>query len=116
MLLSEMPAKIMFRVSSFGFGVFNPKRETRNSKLKRAFMNIKFWGVRGSIPTPSTPNFSTSRYGGNTTCVSIHTPGRLIILDGGSGLRSLGMWLDNSEPVQGTFFFSHLHWDHIQGF
>lgn len=79
-------------------------------------MNIKFWGVRGSIPTPSTPNFSTSRYGGNTTCVSIHAPGVLLILDGGSGLRSLGMWLDSTKPVHGTFFFSHLHWDHIQGF
>ena len=79
-------------------------------------MNIKFWGVRGSIPTPSTPNFSTSRYGGNTTCVSVHAPGILIILDGGSGLRSLGMWLNNDTPVHGTFFFSHLHWDHIQGF
>ena len=40
-------------------------------------MNIKLWGVRGSIPTPSTLNFSTSRYGGNTTCVSIHAPGIL---------------------------------------
>ena len=79
-------------------------------------MNIKFWGVRGSIPTPSTPNFSTSRYGGNTTCVSVHAPGILAIIDGGSGLRALGMWLNNDEPIHGTFFFSHLHWDHIQGF
>ncbi|MEI6235419.1 MAG: MBL fold metallo-hydrolase [Planctomycetota bacterium] len=79
-------------------------------------MNIKLWGVRGSIPTPSTPNFSTSRFGGNTTCISIHAPGILIILDGGSGLRSLGMWLNPAEAVHGTFFFTHLHWDHIQGF
>ena len=79
-------------------------------------MNIKLWGVRGSIPTPSTLNFSTSRYGGNTTCVSIHAPGILLILDGGSGMRTLGCWLDNTEPIHGTILFSHLHWDHIQGF
>lgn len=79
-------------------------------------MNIKFWGVRGSIPTPSTPVFSTSRYGGNTTCVSVHAPGILVILDGGSGLRALGRWLEPLMPIHGTFFFSHLHWDHIQGF
>ncbi len=79
-------------------------------------MNIKFWGVRGSIPTPSTPTFSTSRYGGNTTCMSVHAPGVILIFDGGSGLRSLGMWLQPTMPVHATFFFSHLHWDHIQGF
>src|ERR1043165_28246 len=79
-------------------------------------MNIKIWGVRGSVPTPSTPVFSTSRYGGNTTCVSVHAPGVLLILDGGSGLRALGMWLEPMMPVHGSFFFSHLHWDHIQGF
>ena len=79
-------------------------------------MNIKFWGVRGSIPTPSTPTFSTSRYGGNTTCMSVHAPGIIAIFDGGSGLRSLGLWLEPQMPVHATFFFSHLHWDHIQGF
>lgn len=79
-------------------------------------MKINFWGVRGSIPSPSTPDFSTSRYGGNTTCVSVHAPGALIILDGGSGLRALGMKLAREMPLKATFFFSHLHWDHIQGF
>ena len=79
-------------------------------------MRIKFWGVRGSIPTPSTPDFSTSRYGGNTTCVSIRAPGALIVLDGGSGLRALGMKLASEKSLRATFFFSHLHWDHIQGF
>ncbi|HLX63106.1 MAG TPA: MBL fold metallo-hydrolase [Planctomycetota bacterium] len=79
-------------------------------------MDIKFWGVRGGIPTPSTPVFSTSRFGGNTTCVSVHVPGVHVILDGGTGLRALGMWLEALMPLHATFFFSHLHWDHIQGF
>src|SRR5688572_30584683 len=51
-------------------------------------MEIKFWGVRGSIPTPERRN---SRYGGNTTCVEVRlADGTLIILDCGSGLRALG--------------------------
>ena len=44
-------------------------------------MQIKCWGVRGSIPTPSSAEFVTSRYGGNTTCVSVSAPGALIVLD-----------------------------------
>ena len=79
-------------------------------------MKVKFWGVRGSIPTPSTAEFVTSRYGGNTTCLSIRSPGLIVILDGGSGLRSLGLSLAKEMPVKATFFFSHVHWDHIQGF
>lgn len=79
-------------------------------------MKIQFWGVRGSIPTPSTSEFVTSRYGGNTTCVSVRVPGLIVILDGGSGLRTLGLSLAKEMPVKATFFFSHVHWDHIQGF
>ena len=79
-------------------------------------MKINFWGVRGSIPTPSTAEFVTSRYGGNTTCVSVRCPGLIVILDGGSGLRTLGLSLAKEMPLKATFFFSHVHWDHIQGF
>ena len=49
---------------------------------------LTFWGTRGSIPTPGP---QTTRYGGNTACISLAAPdGRLIILDAGSGLRPLG--------------------------
>jgi phosphoribosyl 1,2-cyclic phosphodiesterase len=77
---------------------------------------IRFWGVRGSIPTPSSADFATSRYGGNTTCVSLRLPGLIIIIDAGSGLRPLGLELAKEMPLEAVFFFSHLHWDHIQGF
>ncbi|MCY3018424.1 MAG: MBL fold metallo-hydrolase [Planctomycetota bacterium] len=79
-------------------------------------MKITLWGVRGSIPTPSTADFVTSRYGGNTTCISIRIPGQVVILDAGSGLRSLGLQLVREMPIKATFFFSHVHWDHVQGF
>jgi phosphoribosyl 1,2-cyclic phosphodiesterase len=79
-------------------------------------MRIKFWGVRGSIPTPENRNH---RYGGNTTCVEIRLDdGTLFILDGGSGSRSLGKSLErefNHLPIQAYFLMTHFHWDHIQG-
>lgn len=75
-------------------------------------IKIKFWGVRGSIPTPGP---STVRFGGNTPCVEVRCGGRLLIFDGGSGLRLLGKSLRGEDPIEGSIFFSHLHWDHIQG-
>ena len=48
---------------------------------------IKFWGVRGSIPTPGK-NFI--RYGGNTPCIEVRCGETLIIIDAGSGIRELG--------------------------
>jgi len=79
-------------------------------------VRIRIWGARASIPTPATPEFCTARYGGNTTCLSVSVPGALAILDAGSGLRPLGLALDALQPMRATFFFTHLHWDHIQGF
>ena len=73
----------------------------------------RFWGVRGSIPAPGP---ETVRYGGNTSCVEVWCGDTLFILDAGSGLRPLGLKL-NQQPgnVHGHIFLSHLHWDHIQG-
>ncbi len=83
----------------------------------RIRVKITFWGTRGSIPTPSTSTFETQRYGGDTTCVSIESGDLLLILDAGSGLRLLGLdLLRRPKPLHATFLFSHLHWDHIQGF
>lgn len=79
-------------------------------------MKIKFWGTRGSIPTPSTSSFLTTLYGGDTTCVSLESGDLFIIIDGGSGLRLLGIDMMKRGIRQGTFFFTHVHWDHIQGF
>ena len=76
-------------------------------------MQIKFWGVRGSIPSG---NPETAGVGGNTTCAEIRCGDELIIIDTGSGARNLGMALMKEMPVKGTILFSHVHWDHIQGF
>jgi phosphoribosyl 1,2-cyclic phosphodiesterase len=79
-------------------------------------MRLKFWGVRGSTPTPQPENL---RYGGNTPCVEFRSDGgALLIVDCGSGLRMLGKALAKefgSRPIRAHILISHFHWDHIQG-
>jgi phosphoribosyl 1,2-cyclic phosphodiesterase len=76
---------------------------------------VRFWGTRGSIPTPG---HKTRRFGGNTSCVEIRVGDIELICDGGTGLRELGLDLlqRGRQKVEAHFFFSHMHWDHIQGF
>lgn len=111
-------------------------------------MLIHFWGVRGSIPTPlspqqiqskimaaiqrvtpkdletletrskfvsSLPNWIFGTVGGNTACIQIKSKNNELIFDAGSGIRSYGK--SNLIPPDKHFnlFFSHFHWDHIQG-
>ena len=46
-------------------------------------LSINFWGVRGSVPTPTEAN---QRYGGNTVCVEVLLGDQRLIFDGGTGL------------------------------
>jgi phosphoribosyl 1,2-cyclic phosphodiesterase len=84
----------------------------RMSKLEEKF-SIHFWGVRGSIACPGA---ATVRYGGNTPCVEMLVGGYRLIFDAGTGIHVLGQSLLPHLPVSGHLFFSHSHWDHIQGF
>lgn len=74
---------------------------------------IRFWGVRGSIPVPGA---ETAEIGGNTSCVEVRCGKTLLVFDGGTGLRALGNALARQMPTTTHLFFSHVHWDHIQGF
>jgi len=79
-------------------------------------MKFRFWGVRGSIPSPGP---RTARYGGNTTCIEVRTDnGTLIVLDGGTGLFPLAQHLLAQQPrppIEANIFITHSHWDHIHG-
>lgn len=79
-------------------------------------MKFRFWGVRGSIPSPGP---RTARYGGNTTCIEVRSDdGTLIVLDGGTGLFPLAQHLLAGSPrlpVSANIFITHSHWDHIHG-
>ncbi len=77
-------------------------------------MILRFWGVRGSVPTPGQ---STVIYGGNTACVSLEVGDKVLIFDAGTGIRVCGQYLlSKSQPLEAALFISHTHWDHIQGF
>jgi len=78
-------------------------------------MLVRFWGVRGSTPTPQMENL---RYGGNTSCVEVTLNGHTYVFDCGTGFRTLGKQLmaqANGQPLVAHIFISHFHWDHIQG-
>lgn len=79
-------------------------------------LSVRFWGTRGSIPSPGP---TTVRYGGNTPCIELRTDdGWLVILDAGTGIRELGRSLlerADGAAIAGDIFLTHAHWDHIQG-
>ncbi|TAN58472.1 MAG: MBL fold metallo-hydrolase [Magnetospirillum sp.] len=74
---------------------------------------VKFWGVRGSIACPSPDHVV---YGGNTSCIAVTTDAGVVIFDAGTGIRSLGRDLLRRGVGEGHLFFTHTHWDHINGF
>lgn len=80
-------------------------------------MQVKFWGVRGSIPVPEADKL---KVGGNTSCVEVLSDsGKRLILDAGTGIRNLGHVI-SQEMSKGAgqeviLLLSHTHWDHIQG-
>ncbi|HCM26058.1 MAG: MBL fold metallo-hydrolase [Treponema sp. GWB1_62_6] len=114
-------------------------------------MRVRFWGVRGSLPTPLSsaqlrskisailerispddlesprtrerflaelPPWLFGVVGGNTPCVEVRTEGNeVLIFDAGTGIRELGVAVAKERPKPSRYrmFFSHLHWDHIQG-
>ena len=78
-------------------------------------MQVQFWGTRGSIAKPGP---STTRFGGNTSCVEVRSArGTLVVIDCGTGAHSLGQKLrsGSANGLRGNILISHTHWDHIQG-
>jgi phosphoribosyl 1,2-cyclic phosphodiesterase len=89
------------------------RRKAAARSQSRVPFEVRFWGVRGSIPTPGP---QTKRYGGNTPCVEVRCGDELLIFDLGSGARALGdALLATTKPVRGSIFISHYHYDHLQG-
>ncbi|AFY53682.1 metal-dependent hydrolase, beta-lactamase superfamily I [Rivularia sp. PCC 7116] len=75
---------------------------------------VKFWGVRGLIPTPGE---ETNFYGGNTACVEMQVGTNNLIFDGGTGLRVLGKsWLKQQQELVAHLFFTNAQTNRIQGF
>ena len=87
-------------------------KTSSSSDFSSTVFAVQFWGVRGSVPTPGE---ETIRYGGNTSCIEIRVGGKRLIFDGGTGIRMLAQGLTPHMPIQTHLFFTHYHWDHIQG-
>ena len=76
-------------------------------------MRARVWGCRGSIATPGP---DTVRYGGNTSCVEVRlASGHAIVLDAGTGMRPLGVAMQDDLPAGLHLMLTHLHLDHLQG-
>ena len=48
--------------------------------------------------------------------MEVRAGSEILIFDAGSGIRQLGNVLMKEQPVHARMFFTHVHWDHIQGF
>lgn len=73
---------------------------------------LRFWGVRGSVPTPGP---TTAKVGGNTACVELRVGDECVIFDAGSGLRLLGAEVMGRKQANLSILLSHYHWDHLLG-
>ena len=75
-------------------------------------MKVRVWGARGSVPAPGPEMI---RYGGNTSCVELElSDGSSLIIDAGTGIRSLGVGIAAKLPKL-NILLTHLHLDHVQG-
>ncbi|TXD37603.1 MBL fold metallo-hydrolase [Lujinxingia vulgaris] len=80
-------------------------------------VSVTIHGSRGSYPVCGQ---EFTRYGGNTSCVSVRAGDREIIFDAGSGIIEYGRDLvknafANDRPIHTSIFFSHTHFDHLIG-
>ena len=76
-------------------------------------MLARVWGCRGSLAV-SGPE--TVRYGGNTSCIEVRLDsGPTLVLDAGTGIRALGVAIDQDPVDELHVLLTHLHLDHLQG-
>jgi phosphoribosyl 1,2-cyclic phosphodiesterase len=75
-------------------------------------VSVKFWGVRGSIPTAGNEVMAT---GGNTACIEVRCGRHILLLDAGTGLRKAGLALAEEGVRTYNIILSHWHYDHVIG-
>ena len=83
------------------------------SRSPAGAIGVTFHGVRGSTPCDGD---DISRYGGNTSCVSVSIPDHApVMFDMGTGSRRFGLQHPPDRWFHAHVLLSHLHWDHTQG-
>jgi phosphoribosyl 1,2-cyclic phosphodiesterase len=102
-------------VKPFEIAAFRNKVDELLGVEDASAVALKFWGTRGSIPSPGP---KTARYGGNTPCTELRVGHNRFIIDAGTGLRELGNQMMSEslgKPQNAHILIGHTHWDHIQG-
>jgi phosphoribosyl 1,2-cyclic phosphodiesterase len=97
-----MPSKVKSKISATVERIAS--KDIENQEARELFLS-------------SLPDSLFSTVGGNTACVEVATkePCRLIF-DAGTGIRELGNEIiAQKKAADCKLFFSHFHWDHIQG-
>lgn len=86
---------------------------SRVERIVEDRMEVRFWGVRGTLPVPGK---QALRYGGNTSCITVEfSRERFFIFDAGTGIKALSdhLMAQGRAPLAAKVFISHPHWDHI---
>jgi phosphoribosyl 1,2-cyclic phosphodiesterase len=99
----QLPSQIKSKISSIMERLTPSDLESSESK-ERFLAGLPLW-LFGTV-------------GGNTPCISIEMDGRgLVVFDSGSGIREMAVAMAKKrpKPVHYHIFYSHFHWDHIQG-
>ena len=92
----------------------DPKKSmTQLEWILEDWIKLTFWGVHGTLPVPSN---QTTKYGGNTSCITLEfSRGDLFIFDAGTGIKLFSDHLIKQKRTldKAKIFISHSHWDHI---
>lgn len=97
--------------------------DTVEKKIKYAIGNFLSAGNLHSNQIDSfvktLPPHLSSGFGGNTACIQVSSGTQNLIIDAGSGIRSLGEKLMGGACGEGKgkvhILMTHFHWDHIIG-
>ncbi len=100
-------------VACYSDGVGSPTWICSRTRIGRD-LQVTFWGVRGSIPTPGA---ATQEWGGNSSCIEVrHGDQPPLVMDCGTGARLLGFKLLGEPFRELDLVFTHFHMDHVFGF
>jgi phosphoribosyl 1,2-cyclic phosphodiesterase len=75
-------------------------------------MSVTFHGVRGSAPVSGADHVV---FGGGTMCLEVACGRRRLIVDAGSGLRSMGRLMHATDERRVEILLTHFHIDHVMG-
>jgi ribonuclease BN (tRNA processing enzyme) len=77
---------------------------------------VKFYGTRGSVAVSGRRSL---HYGGNTTCVRVHSDclpqGMWLVVDAGTGIVPLSWDFMDAGATSVAILLTHFHHDHTQG-